>query len=103
MDGMLHFRTEVGSECHLGEPVHLAKDLWRLGYGRIALIPSVNVGYSTEDSRIAKEAHGWVSSSPPELSRIDWQEKPPGQIKCLEAEWHRPSWESFDVEPDHDG
>ncbi|KAJ9603922.1 hypothetical protein H2200_011444 [Cladophialophora chaetospira] len=101
MDGLLRFRTETEGECHLGEPVHLAKDLWRSGYGRIALIPSVNVGYSAEDSRIAKEAHGWVSSlvdgESTELNRIVWEKKPPGQIKCLEEVFHRQSWEPFDV------
>jgi alpha-1,3-mannosyltransferase len=101
MDGRLRFRAEAKGECHLGEPVHLAKDLWRLGYGRIAVIPSVNVGYSVDDTRIAKDMHGSVSSvvekESAQQNRIVWEEKPPGQIKCLEEEWHRPSWEPFDL------
>ncbi|OCT52828.1 alpha-1,3-mannosyltransferase CMT1 [Cladophialophora carrionii] len=102
VDGRIRFRTQVPGECHLGEPVHLAKDLWRLGYGKIAVIPSVNLGYSVEDSIIAKDAHGWVSKmveqGSMELNRIVWQEKPPGQIKCLEGDWHKPSWEPFDLD-----
>jgi alpha-1,3-mannosyltransferase len=103
MDGKIRFRTEGEGECHLGEPVHLAKDLWRLGYSKIAVIPSVNLGYSVEDSMIAKDAHGWASKTvvqgSRELDRIVWQEKPPGQIKCLEGDWHKPSWEPFDLHP----
>ncbi|EXJ60365.1 hypothetical protein A1O7_04517 [Cladophialophora yegresii CBS 114405] len=102
MDGRIWFRTEMQGECHLGEPVHLAKDLWRLGYGKIAVIPGVNIGYSVVDSRIAKDAHGWVSEvveeGPMEPNRIVWQERPPGQIKCLEGDWHKPSWEPFDLD-----
>ncbi|KIX94955.1 uncharacterized protein Z520_09265 [Fonsecaea multimorphosa CBS 102226] len=101
LEGKIRFRTEVEDECHLGEPVHLAKDLWKLGLGKIAVIPSVNVGYSVDDTRKAKEAHGWVASvaskAPDELGKIDWQRKPPGQIKCLSA-WNRPSWEPFELD-----
>ncbi|OAP65625.1 hypothetical protein AYL99_01597 [Fonsecaea erecta] len=100
LDGKIRFRTEVEEECHLGEPVHLAKDLWRLGHGKIAVIPSINVGYSVDDSRKAKEAHGSVttvaSKESVELSKIDWQQKPPGQIKCLWP-WDRPLWEPFEL------
>ncbi|OAL39594.1 hypothetical protein AYO20_00991 [Fonsecaea nubica] len=100
LEGKIRFRTEIEEECHLGEPVHLAKDLWRLGHGKIAVIPSVNVGYSVDDSRKAKEAHGWVTNMTDgesiELREIDWQQKPPGQIKCL-GTWDRPSWEPFDI------
>ena len=101
MDRGLRFRTEREGECHLGEPVHLAKDLWKLGHGKIAVIPSVNVGYTVADSELAKDSHGWVSSMAEkesvQLNRISWNEKPPGQIKCLEEDWHRPSWEPFDL------
>ncbi|KIW89614.1 uncharacterized protein Z519_09770 [Cladophialophora bantiana CBS 173.52] len=100
LEGKIWFRTEVAEECHLGEPVHLAKDLWKLGHGKIAVIPSVNVGYSVDDSRKAKEAHGSVSyvatKESIQLSRIDWQRKPPGQIKCL-GTWDHPSWEPFEL------
>jgi alpha-1,3-mannosyltransferase len=101
IDGDIRFRTQHEGECHLGEPVHLAKDLWRHGHGKIAVIPSVNVAYSVDDSSKAKEAHGSVSSlalkSASELTLIEWQEKPPGQIKCLEEVFHKQSWEPFDL------
>ncbi|OQV10056.1 hypothetical protein CLAIMM_14105 isoform 1 [Cladophialophora immunda] len=85
LEAKIWFRTEVEEECHLGEPVHLAKDLWKLGHGKIAVIPSVNVGYSVDDSRRAKEAHGSVTSvaskESVELSKINWQQKPPGKLQ----------------------
>lgn len=99
LEGQIQFRTEREGECHLGEPVHLAKDLWRLGYGKIAVLPSVNVGYNVDDSAGAKKSHGsvslWTEKESPQANKILWLEKPPGQIKCL-GSWDRPSWEPWD-------
>ncbi|KAK4938238.1 hypothetical protein LTR10_021311 [Elasticomyces elasticus] len=61
MEGKIDFRSAREGECYFGEPTLLAKDLWKLGNGRIAIIPKVNLGYSVEVSAKAKKLHGWVS------------------------------------------
>lgn len=99
LEGKVEFRSKIEGECYLGEPVHLAKDMWKLGHGKIAIVPSINVGYTVDDSAKAKEKHGTVSMwAEKEISlsnRITWKEKPPGQIKCVTS-WDRPSWEPWD-------
>lgn len=106
LEGKLDFRAGREGECYFGEPVHLAKDMWRMGHGRIAIIPKVNVGYSVEASAKAKKLHGWVSKSsgadsgqifdPTETYGIEWQERPPAQIHCAtigtEPTWKHGYW-----------
>ena len=81
----------------MGEPTLLCKDFWAQGYGRIAVIPSVNVGYNVESSLTIKQLYGYAheginkakSSGLEEL--IHWQEEPPGQVKCTKS-WLEPYW-----------
>jgi hypothetical protein len=47
-----------------GEPTLFCKDMWHEGYGRIAVIPSVNVGYDEESGKVRQGARkdggvGW--------------------------------------------
>ncbi|KAK7970075.1 hypothetical protein PG988_009148 [Apiospora saccharicola] len=49
-DGKVAFRFNREGECYAGEPTLFCKDLWWAGYGRIAVIPSVNIEYSDEAS-----------------------------------------------------
>ena len=73
----------------MGEPTLFAKDLWRLGIGRIQVVPSVNVGYDngTEEAR---DWHGRVedyldmTSEELQTEQVEWQEEPPRMVKCLE-------------------
>ncbi|EXJ94864.1 hypothetical protein A1O1_03262 [Capronia coronata CBS 617.96] len=99
LEGKITFRSNNEGECYLGEPVHLAKDLWKAGHGRIAILPSVNVGYSVNASAKAKEMHGtvsaWAEKGDPPDSHITWQDDPPGQIKCMVFRDHQ-SWEPWD-------
>ena len=83
----------------MGEPMTLAKGMWGHGAGKVAAIPLVNVGYSNEEGAYIKVKRGHVSdhvntSSPanePQTDKIEWQAKPPGQLKCLPC-FHDPSW-----------
>lgn len=99
LEGKIRFRSSLEGECTLGEPIHLSKDLWRLGYGRIAVVPSVNVAYNLEASALAKEQHGtvssWVEKEDVEANKIQWSKHPPPQIKCF-VDWSHPSWEPWD-------
>ncbi|ROV91663.1 hypothetical protein VMCG_09266 [Cytospora schulzeri] len=58
LDGRVDFRRVGGGECFQGEPQLLCKDMWFNGYGRIAVVPSVNLEYSDERGRWVKEDRG---------------------------------------------
>ncbi|KAK5057897.1 hypothetical protein LTR84_011898 [Exophiala bonariae] len=100
MEGKIKFRSSMEGECRLGEPVHLAKDLWNLGYGKIAVVPSVNVAYTLDNTVRVKEDHGtvshWVEREEGNAHKIDWIKHPPPQIKCF-VDWSHPSWEPWNA------
>ncbi|KZL68318.1 alpha-1,3-mannosyltransferase CMT1 [Colletotrichum tofieldiae] len=84
----LDFRRSYPGECHTGEPTLLCKDLWNLGHGKIAVVPSVSLAYNVKDGRQIKEERGFASSwtviensgAPP---KINWQMQPPEMVKCM--------------------
>ena len=86
----IQFRNAPTSECLQGEPVSFCKDLWIEGYGRIAVIPSVNLAYSNEKGREIKASKGYVTdflgTNEDKKDKIEWEEKPPEKVKCI------PSW-----------
>ncbi|KAI4711596.1 hypothetical protein J4E89_004162 [Alternaria sp. Ai002NY15] len=45
MEKKIKFRAHKEGECFQGEPKLFAKDMWFNGYGKIAVVPSVNVEY----------------------------------------------------------
>ncbi|KAL6247012.1 hypothetical protein RBB50_006319 [Rhinocladiella similis] len=107
----IRFRASYEHECYMGEPTLFCKDLWKHGYGRIAVIPSVNVGYSDEEGRVVKrvqgytvdnvnvnvqikEGHGNLPNSTT-ATMIEWKSSPPELVKC-QPDWHHPSWVAWD-------
>ena len=95
IDHGVRFRTHKDGECHLGEPVHFAKDLRQAGYDRVAVVGSVNVGYNDGDTRAAKDRWGnvqdwttkrWLAEMKRQGvgERIRWDPDPPDQIMCIE-------------------
>ncbi|KAK3295088.1 cryptococcal mannosyltransferase 1-domain-containing protein [Chaetomium fimeti] len=86
MEGGVRFRRARKGECHQGEPQLFCKDLWFGGYGKIAVVPVVNLEYSDEGGRKIKEAKGytsrWVGSSDWRDEGIEWQTDPPEKVKC---------------------
>jgi len=97
IEGKIKFRRAGEEECYLGEPTLFCKDLWQLGHNKIAVVPSVNVGYSDDESRKAKDKQGtvaeWIANEEERGDEvlIDWKSSPPGQIKCVPT-WERPTW-----------
>ncbi|ETI28014.1 hypothetical protein G647_00463 [Cladophialophora carrionii CBS 160.54] len=98
----LMFRAPYKDECYTGEPTLFCKDLWALGYGRIAVIPSVNVGYNDEQSKGAKEKHGYASGNIQQTEHdkalstaIKWEKSPPALVKC-QPDWRHSSWAPWD-------
>ena len=101
-DGRVTFRNATEDECYAGEPTLLAQDLHRIGFGRVATIPSVNVAYNDGEGSRTKKRRGHVKDrvnvseiippwyDDPKSPKIDWR-PPPGQIKCM-PHWTQQSW-----------
>ena len=117
----IEFRSSLpdGKECYLGEPLHFAKDMWYHNYTRVAVVPSVNLGYSWDQSIASKNANGWTGETVQiqidsvelertgktveadettkgkvkEVEMIKWKDTPPELIKCVPSyqnvEWVR--------------
>jgi alpha-1,3-mannosyltransferase len=90
LDG-LHFRTnyDKAGECFQGEPVLFCKDMWWRGYGKIAVIPSVNLEYTNANGKRVKKKKGFVSdivqNQDPRKDSIEWT-GPPDTVRCM------PTW-----------
>ena len=86
MEGKIRFRDHYANECYQGEPKLFAKDMWYHGYGKIAVVPSVNVEYSDEASKKIKALKGytskWVTHEDND-DKIEWEIAPPAQVKCI--------------------
>jgi alpha-1,3-mannosyltransferase len=98
------FRSKVRDECFQGEPQLLCKDLWHLGYGKIAVVPAVNLEYSDEAARKIKALKGYVSQwvdkdgDNNDLSvQIEWATSPPALIKCMST-FANQSWLPWDYQ-----
>ena len=100
MQQKIRFRRNdvTADECYMGEPTLFAKDLWRLGLGRIQVVPSVNVIYGEETTFNAVKdlrgrVEGSVNVSDPALQteRVQWQALPPSLVKCM-PQLHTPYW-----------
>jgi len=98
------FRASYKDECYMGEPTLLCKDFWTLGHGRIAVVPSVNIGYNDDESRGTKKKYGYASEIILRTAdffglwnyeTIQWQDSPPELVKC-EPDWQHPSWVQWD-------
>ncbi|KAH6613715.1 cryptococcal mannosyltransferase 1-domain-containing protein [Chaetomium sp. MPI-SDFR-AT-0129] len=83
----VRFRAAREGECHQGEPELFCKDLWYAGYGKIAVVPTVNFEYSNEAGKEIKEAKGyvstWVGKKDWKDEGIEWQTEPPKEVKCM--------------------
>ena len=92
----IKFRRPSDHECHQGEPKSFCKDMWMLGYGKIAVVPSINLEYSDEAAKKIKDAKGYVSrfvAGGDENDKIQWEDKPPEKVKCI------PNYENQDWRP----
>ncbi|KAK8020055.1 Alpha-1-3-mannosyltransferase CMT1 [Apiospora arundinis] len=93
--GQVVFRFNRKDECYAGEPTLFCKDLWWAGYGRIAVIPSVNIEYSDEASTKIKELKGftskWTAQEDLPAAKILWEAEPPEKWKCMHG-WENQVW-----------
>ncbi|KAM3468650.1 hypothetical protein MY5147_007726 [Beauveria neobassiana] len=97
----LRFRTANtdGGECTQGEPQLFCKDMWFRGYGKIAVIPTVNLEYSDERAKQIKDLKGYasklVSEQDPANDVFAWQQNPPDEVKCMPV-WENQFWQKWD-------
>jgi alpha-1,3-mannosyltransferase len=98
LDG-LRFREAKKGHCSHGEPQNFCKDLWLKGYGKIAVIPTVNLEYSNEQATKIKKLKGYVSEhtqkEDAEKAVIKWA-GPPEKVKCIEG-WGHQFWKPWKI------
>jgi alpha-1,3-mannosyltransferase len=83
----IRFRHHREKECYQGEPKLFCKDMWYHGYGKIAVVPSVNLEYSNEAGQKIKALKGYATDlvgNDEEDQRIEWETKPPDLVKCMQ-------------------
>ena len=87
LESGLRFRRAREHECPQGEPKTWCADFWRLGHGRIAVVPIVNVEYSDEAAMYIKDAKGyvsnWMGGGGEADERIVWDPNPPALVRCM--------------------
>lgn len=96
VEGGVRFRGTGKDECHAGEPQTFCKDLWFGGWGRVMVVPSVNLEYEDGRAEGVKREKGfvgdWVAKGD-EGEAIEWK-GPPDLVKCMPT-FNRQSWEAW--------
>jgi len=99
MEEEIRFRDYHKNECYQGEPKLFVKEMWYHGYGKIAVVPSVNVEYSNEAAKNIKALKGYrsqnVSNEGGDL-KIDWKTEPPAKVKCMPGDYEHQTFVSWD-------
>ncbi|KAK6203809.1 hypothetical protein LQW54_008723 [Pestalotiopsis sp. IQ-011] len=94
-DGKAPFRSSRDGECSSEETTLFCKDLWWAGFGKIAVVPSVNLEYSNDAAKMIKDSEGytskWTDKWGDDASKIGWIDEPPEKVKCT-PDWGHQSW-----------
>jgi len=75
--------------------------MWHIGFGKIAVIPSVNLEYSDEAATKIKAAKGYVSRWVEREGendmpvQIEWEAVPPPLVKCI-PNYSNQTWVPWD-------
>lgn len=81
----LSFRGPLQTECTHSEFELFCKDLWLRGYGKIAVIPTVNLQHAVEKGRIKRDkghVSDLVGGQEAAEERIDWLHAPK-HVECV--------------------
>lgn len=106
VESKIRFRASHKHECPQGEPKTWCAEMWHFGYGKIAVVPSVNLEYSDEAATKIKAAKGYVSrfvgGADEGEAQIDWEANPPSTVKCMPSYENQTwlPWEEQSVEHD---
>lgn len=102
LEGGVRFRgpREERGECMQGEPQLFCKDMWAGGWGRVAVVPSVNLEYGDEKGRRIKEGKGytsrWTAVEGEGEGMIEWVEEPPERVRCM-PHFDQQFWQAWDA------
>lgn len=85
------FRSSREGECFQGEPQLFCKDMWYKGYGKILVVPSVNLEYTDKLGRQVKKEKGYVTEIIVDEAEekngtglmVPWKLEPPELVKCM--------------------
>ncbi|WRT69758.1 uncharacterized protein IL334_006749 [Kwoniella shivajii] len=78
-------------ECAASECTLIASDFWKIGFGKVQVVPSVQFAYErdvaldiVEDLEKQKRLLAWKDGKPPQKldSPIEWLSKPPEKVRC---------------------
>ncbi|MCJ1401536.1 hypothetical protein MMC11_004752 [Xylographa trunciseda] len=100
LEQTIKFRSSAEKECYKGEPELFCKDMWRQGYGKIAVVPSVNLEYTDEGATRIKALKGYVSqyvnkdgnNDGDQSTKIEWETDPPPLVKCIPQSYANQTW-----------
>jgi alpha-1,3-mannosyltransferase len=101
LEGEIAFRSARRGECHAGEPTLFSIDMWNNGFGKIGIVPSVNLGYEDNDDvqKLRGSVSSWIQKGDLGVEKIRWESEGPNKIKCWEGGvWEKPSWAPWAVE-----
>ncbi|KAL7422698.1 hypothetical protein Q5752_001989 [Cryptotrichosporon argae] len=82
---------ESRGECAASECTLLASDFWKVGWGRVQVVPSVQLAYdrdtAVKSDRMLRQQQwdlGWIDGVPPaELdTTVRWSPTPPEKVRC---------------------
>lgn len=103
----VRFRWLIKDKCFQGQPQLFCKDIWWNGFGRLAVVPSVNLGYTNAARRRVKKQKGYVTDVVEKglggqkaggKSDLDittnWQLEPLERVKCM-LNFKNQSWLSW--------
>lgn len=92
----VRFREQYKNECFQGEPNLFCKDYWLNGYGKIAVVPTVNVEYS--DRRAKRLDKSDIPTRRPAKGMdelVVWEETPPALVRCMPS-FKSQTWRPWD-------
>jgi alpha-1,3-mannosyltransferase len=75
--------------------------MWYHGYGKIAVVPSVNLEYTDEAAKKIKATKGYVSRWTDSEGQndmpvnIEWESVPPPTVKCMPS-YSNQTWPPWD-------
>jgi len=92
---VIRYRRSAPGECAESECHLICKDYWQKGYGRIQIIPTVNVGYNLAESRVFQKYNELPPQEPENLNPIIVWRPQPKKVFCLS----QPERNGRDVSP----
>jgi alpha-1,3-mannosyltransferase len=91
LEQRIKFRHAYEAEFDEVETKLFSKDMWKAGYGKIAMVPTVNIGYTDEQAKKIRLAKGPVAEMVDlneihdTSSLIRWQKNPPENVKYMRS------------------